>query len=263
MKSNISRFGLIIAAVVCCWACKKDLSEVHRNTDLNQKLEAMKSPDAQRLVFNAMTNEERLAVWQSHLSWAKASLTLTPIQLAKINELDDLLTADFFSSPGNSDELEIWKASASEIFKPNQMYLLFHQPFDFEQVDFNNSALPIGSLNAPKDAKDSVKKYKYSQCDCASKHNLRSYSLDDCYFYRKSALELGINNIFDTVRCLAGFCRPSMPKDHTLNIGCGFMMKEKCDGNCAFGVIRFDFPTGTPGKFRKDSSLLLFDPYIP
>jgi len=147
MKNIIYQFGLLIAAVVCIWACKKDLSEVHRNTDLNQKFEAIKNEGSQRVAYNAMIPEEKLTIWQNHLHWAKTNLKLTPDQREKVDEIEAILDEKLFITTSGSDDFEVWKATIAEVFNPRQMYL-FNQPFSFKADLFINTE-PLQNNSAP------------------------------------------------------------------------------------------------------------------
>ena len=236
MKNNISRFGLIIAAVACCWACKKDLSEVHRNTDLNQKLESIKNEGSQRVAYNAMIPEEKLTIWQNHLQWAKDNINLTPEQRIKVDEIEAILDEKLFTTTSGSDDFEVWKATVAEVFNPRQMYLLFNQPFSFKTDLFINTE-PLQNNSAPITKAATTNSNAPEPCNCRYNNFHANFPFDGWGKYEEWYM-FGVDHCtvksggagISILRCKAeGDCV-------NLNLqttqGCGLFFLYPCDGVC-------------------------------
>jgi hypothetical protein len=228
MKNKISQFGLIIAAVVCIWACKKDLSEVHRNTDLNQKLEAIKNEEAQRMAYKAMTPAERLSIWQNHLQWAKDNLTLNQKQLEKMSELDDLLNEKFFATTASTDAFEIWTATVTEVFNPRQIYLLFNQPFHFSKDLFISTAALQNNSNVIAQSNMLKDTLEVPECNCHFTFIRVKFpypripiGVNDCSVWSGS-----LRQCKRTDFCIG------MDAGSFNNRICGRFWRETCDGRC-------------------------------
>ncbi|MFN5218310.1 MAG: bacteriocin fulvocin C-related protein [Sphingomonadales bacterium] len=227
MKNKISRIGLIIAAVVCIWACNKDLSEVQRNTDLNQKLEAIKNEEAQRMCYKAMTPKERLTIWQNHLHWAKDNLTLNPKQLEKMSELDAILNEQFFATTASTDAFEIWTATVTEVFNPRQIYLLFNQPFHFNEDLFIGTAGLENNSNAITQSNMLKDTLEVPECNCHYTY---------ISVFPGPDITIGVNSCSVWSGSLRQCKRVWLCSDYDVGIYnpriCGRFWSEKCDGRC-------------------------------
>jgi hypothetical protein len=200
---NKGTLSLVLALALTFSSCQKETPESHQQNELNSSLAAMQNTETQRVAYETMSASERLSLWQNHLAWAKSNLTLTTAQLEKTSELDAMLNTEFFSSTKSSDAFEIWKATASEVFSPRQLYLLFHQPFQFKAETFNSSDPLSGYLHAGD---------KTPECSC------NSIEINHCLFLT--------DNPFGQFQC-KGSCKPSQT-------GCGWLWKAPCNGRCEF-----------------------------
>ncbi len=205
---NKGTLSLVLALALTFSSCQKETPESNQQNELNTSLAAMQNTETQRVAYETMSASERLSLWQNHLAWAKSNLTLTTAQLEKIIELDAMLNTEFFSSTNSSDAFEIWKATASEVFSPRQLYLLFHQPFSFRTDLFNNSEPLSGNLTAPRP----------TGCNCSIGSGSTTCKFM-VYSYRdKPTCNASKSCIF----------RSS---------GCGFLGNSPCNGRCDFSVV--------------------------
>jgi hypothetical protein len=212
MKKTILNLIPMLLSVLLIWSCKKEMPVVHQKMDLNQSLVAMQKPETQRIAFETMTSSERLSLWQNHVTWAKTNLTLTAVQREKLNELDAFLTAAFFETENNSDAFVIWKATASEVFSPKQIYLLFHQPFAFSKDFFTNSDPLSGIVDGGSGSSGGGGK---AGCGC---------SREDSYC-----------GIFNTPG--VGYFTCDVKDCTKAQKGCGWLWNKECNGLCEFHYV--------------------------
>jgi hypothetical protein len=214
MKKTILNLIPMLLSVLLIWSCKKEMPVVHQKLDLNQSLVAMQKPETQRIAFETMTSSERLSLWQNHVTWAKTNLTLTAVQREKLNELDAFLTAAFFETENNSDAFVIWQATASEVFSPKQIYLLFHQPFAFSKDFFTNSDPLSGIVDGGSGSSGGGGK---PACGC---------SREDSY------CNLILHGTFGNGAYTCDV------KDCTIaQKGCGWLWRKECNGLCEYHLF--------------------------
>lgn len=210
-RRNIINIISAIAIAAGAFACKKSDSSDRGEKKVSQELASLPNGYVQRLAYETITAAEEFSLWNEHLNWACANLTLSQQQLSKINEVRALLTVEFFEQSGATNEFEIWKATASEVFNQKQLYLLFHQPSQFDVNQFyNNEKLP-GVVDGGGGSGGGA-----PSCHCSQTANFCNLQV-----------EAGDPGMFS---CDAKDCKKSSK-------GCGWFWQNPCNGLCVYHVF--------------------------
>lgn len=210
----------IISMVILSCQKSVDVLQTSKNKDKEMSYLSITDIEAQKIVYNIMTGQDRYNLWMAHLDTARSYFVNETAKYNLITDVMNFLSPQVFEdTTGAYDgDIAVFMYQASQIFANDTLEFLIFSYLDTDLLDDYIMSGMYWITMAPIDDGEDGGGNGSNNCTC----NSESYNHCSLFVY-----DAGSGTLIPTQKCTKNYedCKPTIT-------GCGWLWKLACNGKC-------------------------------